>query len=77
VNSFHKSKVDGRVSRFAGLDLHKNYLQIAGMDKKGKNTTEFENLKQTGRFFKNINSREKSVVVMESSSVRYNISSFI
>ncbi|MGA9844145.1 MAG: hypothetical protein WBQ25_17720 [Nitrososphaeraceae archaeon] len=36
MNSFHKSKIDGRVSMFVGMDLHKNYLQIAAMDKEEK-----------------------------------------
>ena len=76
MNSFHKSKIDGRVSMFVGMDLHKNYLQIAVMDKKGKilrNSRIDNNLKHISRFFESINSREKPVVVMESSSVWYNI----
>jgi transposase len=61
---------------FVGMDLHKNYLQIAVMDKKGKilrNSRIDNNLKHISRFFESINSREKPVVVMESSSVWYNI----
>ena len=72
MNSFHKSKIDGKVSMFVGMDLHKNYLQIAVMDKKGKiirNSRIDNNLKQISRFFENINSSEKPLVVMESSSV--------
>jgi len=61
---------------FVGMDLHKNYLQIAVMDKNGKilqNSRIDNNLKHINRFFESINSKEKPVVVMESSSVWYNI----
>jgi transposase len=61
---------------FVGMDLHKNYLQIAVMNDKGKvleNSRIDNDIKQVGRFFeKNIND-EKVRVVMESSSVWYNI----
>ena len=61
---------------FVGMDLHKNYLQIAVMNEKGKvleNSRIKNNLKHVGRFFdENIND-EKVRVVMESSSVWYNI----
>jgi hypothetical protein len=30
-----KSKLDGKISMFVGMDLHKNYLQIAVMNEKG------------------------------------------
>jgi len=76
VNNLYKSKVDGRVSMFVGMDLHKNFLQVAVMDKKGKvlrNSKIDNDLKHVGKFFKSINSREKPLVVMESSSVWYNI----
>jgi hypothetical protein len=46
-----KSKLDGRVSMFVGMDLHKNYLQIAVMNQKGKvleNSRINNNLKQVG-----------------------------
>jgi predicted NBD/HSP70 family sugar kinase len=36
VNNASKSKLDGRISMFVGMDLHKNYLQIAVMKEKGK-----------------------------------------
>ena len=61
---------------FVGMDLHKNYLQIAVMNEKGKvleNSRINSDLRQVGRFFdQNIND-EKVRVVMESSSVWYNI----
>ena len=74
--NLYKSKIDGRVSIFVGMDLHKNFLQVAVMDKKGKvlrNSKIDNDLKHVSKFFKSINSREKPLVVMESSSVWYNI----
>ena len=37
MNQFCKSKADGNVfkSMFVGVDLHKNYLQVAVLDEKG------------------------------------------
>jgi transposase len=65
---------------FVVIDLHKNYLQIAVMNDKGKvleNSRINNDLKQVGRFFdENIND-EKVRVVMESSSVWYNIYSYL
>jgi hypothetical protein len=59
---------------FVGMDLHKNYLQIALMNDKGKvleNSRINNHLKQVGRFFNEDmkRSNEKVRVVMESSSV--------
>jgi hypothetical protein len=54
VNNLSKSKLDGEISMFVGMDLHKNYLQIAVMNEKGKvlkNSRINNNLKQVGRFF--------------------------
>jgi hypothetical protein len=38
VNKLCKSKADGNVSKsmFVGMDVHKNYLQVAVLDEKGK-----------------------------------------
>ena len=38
MNKFCKSKADGNVSKsmFVGMDVHKNYLQVAVLDEKGK-----------------------------------------
>jgi hypothetical protein len=36
VNNLSKSKLDGTISMFVGMDLHKNYLQIAVMNDNGK-----------------------------------------
>lgn len=60
---------------FIGMDLHKNYLQIAVMDEKGKvlkNSRIDNDLKQVDRFFEKIDNNP-SKVVMESSCVWYNI----
>jgi len=75
VNNVSKSKLDGKISMFVGIDLHKNYLQIAvnEMGKGLENSRINNNLKQVGRFFdENIND-EKVRAVMESSSVWYNM----
>jgi transposase len=75
VNRLSKSKSDDKVSMFVGMDLHKNYLQIAVMNKEGKvlrNSKIDNNLRQISRFFDDVNN-DKAHVVMESSSVWYNI----
>jgi transposase len=82
VNNLSKSKLDGKISMFVGMDLHKNYLQIAVMNEKGKvleNSRINNDLRKVGRFFdQNIKkSNEKVRVVMESSSVWYNIYSYL
>jgi hypothetical protein len=56
---------------FVGMDLHKNYLQIAVMNEKGKvleNSRIDNNLKQVGKFFDNLND-EKTCIVMGSTSL--------
>ena len=63
-----KSRSDGISSIFVGMDLHKNYLQVATMDNEGKifqNRRVFNNMNQISRFFRAINPEAK--VVMESS----------
>jgi len=79
VKSLPKSKLDDNISMFVGMDLHKNYLQIAVMNEKGKvleNSRIDNNLKQVGKFFDNLND-EKTCIVMESSCVWYNIYSYL
>lgn len=75
MNKLAKSGSDGRASMFVGMDLHKNYLQIAVMDEKGKvlrNPRIDNDLKQVDRIFEKIDSNAR--VVMDSSScVWYNI----
>jgi len=75
VNRLSKSKSDDKVSMFVGMDLHKNYLQIAVMNEEGRvlrNSKIDNNLRQISRFFDDVNN-DKAHVVMESSSVWYNI----
>jgi hypothetical protein len=36
MNNQSKSKLDGKAYMFVGMDLHKNYLQIAVVSDKGK-----------------------------------------
>ena len=38
MNKFCKPEADGNVSKtvFVGMDVHKNYLQVAVLDEKGK-----------------------------------------
>ena len=79
MNSLPKSKLDDNMSMFVGMDLHKNYLQIAVMNEKRKvleNSKIDNNLKQVGEFFDNLNN-EKTRIVMESSCVWYNIYSYL
>jgi transposase len=74
VKRLSKSKSDGKVSMFVGMDLHKNFLQIAVMNKEGRvlrNSKIDNNLKQIGGFFNDID--DKAHIVMESASVCYNI----
>jgi hypothetical protein len=54
VNSLPKSRLDGKISMFEGMDVHKNYMQIAVMDDKGKASENSRinnnNLEQVGEF---------------------------
>jgi hypothetical protein len=61
---------------FAGMDLHKNYLQLAVLDGKGKvlkNSRIHNDLSKVGRFFDRIGNSSDVKVVMELSYVWYNI----
>jgi hypothetical protein len=52
------------MSMFVGMDLHKNYLQIAMMNEKGKvleNSKIDNNLKQVGEFFDNLNNEKTRI----------------
>ncbi len=62
-----KSRSEGISSKFVGMDLHKNYLQVATMDKGMvlQNRRVINNMNQKSRFFRTINPEAK--VVMESS----------
>jgi transposase len=75
VNKFYKSKTDGIVFKnmFVGMDVHKNYLQVAVLDEKGKvlnNSRVDNNLIKVNEFF---DSLHPGKVVMESSGMWYNI----
>lgn len=90
MNKFRKAKSDGNVHNdmFVGMNLHKNYLQVAVLDGKGKvlkNSRIDNDLSKIGRFFDRIDtpstgsiSRSKDVrVVMESSCIWYNIYEYL
>lgn len=67
-----KSNPDGKSSMYIGMDLHKNYLQIAAIDKDGHllhNSKINNDPKSIDAFFDGIDRNAK--VVMESSSVWY------
>ena len=68
MNNLSKSKVDGKISMFVGMYLHKNYLQIAVMNNKEKvleNSRINKDVKQVGRFFdENINDEKVRVVMV-------------
>jgi hypothetical protein len=54
VNNLSKSKLGDKISMFVGIDLHKNYLQIAVMNDKGKVLEDSRinnDVKQVGGFF--------------------------
>jgi transposase len=78
VNKFCKSKADGNVfkSMFVGMDVHKNYLQVAVLDEKGKilnNSRVDNNLIKVNEFFDNLHPGNNTKVVMESSGMWYHI----
>src|SRR5215510_15353709 len=65
---------------FVGMDLHKNYLQLAVLDGKGKvlkNSRIHNDLSKVGRFFDRIGNSSDVKVVMESSCVWYNIYEYL
>jgi transposase len=78
VNKFCKSKADGNVfkSMFVGMDVHKNYLQVAVLDEKGKvvsNSRVDNNPVKVNKFFDSLHLGNNTKVVMESSGMWYNI----
>jgi transposase len=61
---------------FVGMDVHKNYLQVAVLDEKGKvlnNSRVDNNLIKVNDFFDRLHPRSNTKVVMESSGMWYNI----
>jgi hypothetical protein len=79
VNKLCKAKADGDVckkSMFVGMDVHKNYLQVAVLDEKGKvldNSRVDNNLAKVNEFFDSLHPRCNTKVVLESSGMWYNI----
>jgi transposase len=61
---------------FVGMDVHKNYLQVAVLDEKGKvlnNSRVDNNLIKVNEFFDSLHPGNNTKVVMESSGMWYNI----
>jgi transposase len=61
---------------FVGMDVHKNYLQVAVLDDKGKvldNSRVDNNLTKVNEFFDSLHPGSDTKVVMESSGMWYNI----
>jgi transposase len=61
---------------FVGVDVHKNYLQIAVLDEKGEiltNSRVDNNLIKVNEFFDSLHPSNNTKVVMESSGMWYNI----
>jgi transposase len=78
VNKFCKPKADGIVFKnmFVGMDVHKNYLQVAVLDEKRKvlnNSRVDNNLIKVNEFFDSLHPGNNTKVVMESSGMWYNI----
>jgi transposase len=66
---------------FVGMDVHKNYLQIAVLDEKGKvldNSRVDNDLSKIDKFFDRLDRNRKSTkIVMESSGLWYNIYEYL
>ena len=78
MNKFCKFKADGIVFKrlFVGMDVRKNYLQVAVLDEKGKilnNSRVDNNLIKVNEFFDALHPASNTKVVMESSGMWYNI----
>jgi hypothetical protein len=61
---------------FVGMDIHKNYLQIAVLDENGKvlnNSRVENNLSKISEFFDRLDHRKTTKIVMESSGLWYSI----
>ncbi len=59
---------------FVGIDVHKNYLQVAVLDEKGKvldNSRVDNNLIKVNEFFDSLHPSSDTKVVMESSGMWY------
>ncbi|MGA9150526.1 MAG: hypothetical protein WBZ36_08105 [Candidatus Nitrosopolaris sp.] len=72
MNKFCKPKSDGNVfkSMFVGMDVHKNYLQVAVLDEKGEVSRVDNNLVKVNEFFDSLHPGNNT---KESSGMWYNI----
>ena len=71
MNKLCKSKADGNISKsmFVGMDVHKNYLQVAVLDEKGKilnNSRVDNNMIKVNEFFDSLHPGNNTKIVMES-----------
>ena len=79
MNKLCKSKADGSVrkkSMFVGMDVHKNYLQVAVLDERGKilnNSRVDNNLTKVNEFFDSLHPSSSTKVVLKSSGMWYNV----
>ena len=81
MNKLCKSKADGDVckkSMFVGISVHvhKNYLQVAVLDERGKvthNSRVDNNLTKVNEFYDSLHPSDDTKVVTESSGMWYNI----
>lgn len=78
MNRSNKPKTDSSLyeSMFVGMDVHKNYLQIAVLDENGKvlNNSRVDNtLIKVNEFFDTVHPSNNTKVVMESSGMWYNL----
>ena len=69
MNKLCKSKADGNVFKnmFVGMDVHKNYLQVAVLDEKGKilnNSRVDNNLIKVNEFFDSLHPGNNTKVVI-------------
>jgi hypothetical protein len=65
VNRLSICKSDDKVSMFVGMDLYKNYLQIAVMNEEGRvlrNSKIDNNLRQISTFFDDVNNRQNQLL---------------
>jgi len=73
VKHGHKARLDDSISMFVGLDVHKNYLQVAVVDDRGillKEKRTPDDVREIERFFADI---DHANIEIESSSTWYHI----
>lgn len=82
MNRNNKSKADSSLceSMFVGMDVHKNYIQIAVLNENGKvlNSSRVENdIGKISEFFDCLDHRKRTKIVIESSGMWYNIYEYL